>query len=1540
MKNFTRYFGLALVFLFLLIQNPLFGARFYVAAGSSGSGTSWASPLGNIQAAIDGASSNDEIWIKGGVYPLTSSIIIKEGVSLYGSFLGNEITLSNRNLTTNPKSSLTGGGIVRIITQPTNFTQQTIIDGFSLESGYAVCGGGALLKSGVSLSNCLVVNNFASSTLSGNNLLTGGGGIYADGTAIIVNCLISNNESEYGGGLNLRGGALLINSTVVNNKANYTLGENGRGAWLADGTVKIYNTVFWGNGTTSANELALNGAAIIENCATDDGIIYGANCFSTPSTNSPAIFISPNPEKGNIPSFNIARIGDFTLVTGSILIDKGENSFVDALDLEIRPSYTGIVDVGCYQTKPQLHIIGVVISDKVYDGTPNATISDYGYIDPTDIISGDEGLVTLVTTGITAANFQSKNYSSTAQNVTITGLYSLGGSLATKYAIVQPTGFTAFINPLPIQIEATANQFKIYGDVDPFEYAHYTTPPTIVGDPYTGELMRVAGEDIGFYEITNNLLSYNSGSSNYTETFIGGVSFEIRKRPITITVNTNQSKIYGAIDPALTYSVSGLRIGHTLVNVTERLTGENIGQYAISKPIGFKIIDGTSADVTSNYDVTYIGANFEIKPKPITITAVNKNKIYGEADDALTYTLSSGLVGGDMVLNAPTRVAGEDVGVYPITQGTLTINSNYLITFISGIYNIIPKPITVTPTPNQSKIYGTLDPLFTYTFSPTLIGGDTFTGALGRVGGSNVNSYAYVLGTLIINSNYTITLTSEYFTIKPLDISLTVNVGQSKIYGDSDPLLTVISTPSLIAGDSWSGSLTRDAGNLVGTYTISRGTLKPFTPSALPSDNNYNVISFTPDVFEIVKREVTLSSTATALDKVYDQSDTAFWNHGNLVNVITGDDLDYTILTSHFTDSKAGVNKPITFTCNLTGTSAPNYNLTLPTGIIADITPFLNASIVADAISKEYDGTQNATMPSIALSGVLLGDEVLISGGSALYDTKDVGNNKTITISGIIINGADAANYSISPTATNSSSTISPKAPSPSINVIAESVSKIYDGTITASVPNITVNGLIVGDVVIATGTSAQFDTKNAGSNKVVTIHGITYTGKDAQNYTLADSAKNNSSSITPITIDATTNLETLPSSKVYDGLSTVSNLTLNLSGVLVSDDATLTYSSNTLSSKHQGIRDLTISGLSLVGADSENYQIDASVTRVFTIDPRPFTGSITFTNISKIYDGNTTVTTIPQLSVTGLLGSDEVIATANNASFTNKDAGVATVNITSINYSGIDKNNYIMPTSTLNSQCTIERFPLSLTPRAGQRHALGVTEPTIEYDITPSSLPTGDILMGELTREAGENIGFYSILQGNLTNTNNSNYDITFTQNVPYEIYSGVELRIKWGNTLVVNNKAQLYKSFQWYKDGTAIEGATLPYYAKEEQLCGVYKLKVTLADGATLFSPERIESNCATQKSLQLYPNRVNKGGLLTLKLFNSVSTINNNILTDATTLTVDIFTVTGLFVSTKYFPISENIWLNAPLQNGGYIVVVKINNSIIHREKIVVY
>ena len=240
-----------------------------------------------------------------------------------------------------------------------------------------------------------------------------------------------------------------------------------------------------------------------------------------------------------------------------------------------------------------------------------------------------------------------------------------------------------------------------------------------------------------------------------------------------------------------------------------------MGTYAISQ--------GTLS-LSSNYTITYVGANFAITPLDITVTADAKSKDYGGSDPALTYTYTPSLIGSDTFSGALSRVAGENAGTYAITQGTLSLSSNYTITYVGANLTINPLGITVTADA-KSKTYGDADPALTYTYTPSLIGGDTFSGALSRVAGENAGTYAITQGTLALSSNYTITYVGANLTIIPLAITVTADAGQSKVYGDADPALTYTYTPSLIGGDTFSGALSRAAGENVGTYAITQGTL-------------------------------------------------------------------------------------------------------------------------------------------------------------------------------------------------------------------------------------------------------------------------------------------------------------------------------------------------------------------------------------------------------------------------------------------------------------------------------------------------------------------------------------------------------------------------------------------------------------------------------------------------------------------------------------------------------------------------------------------
>jgi hypothetical protein len=194
------------------------------------------------------------------------------------------------------------------------------------------------------------------------------------------------------------------------------------------------------------------------------------------------------------------------------------------------------------------------------------------------------------------------------------------------------------------------------------------------------------------------------------------------------------------------------------------------------------------------------------------------------------------LVSGDTIVGALVRAAGENVGMYAITQGTLAIDdgnggANYNLTFVGDNLTITARPLEVTATAGQFKIYGDADPVFAYSItSGSLAFMDSFTGALSRVAGKNVGLYAITIGTLSVNdgnggANYNLTLVSNNFEIKKRAITVKADP-QTKTFGDPDPVFTYqITSGSLAFPDTFTGALTRDPGELVGVYAIKIGTL-------------------------------------------------------------------------------------------------------------------------------------------------------------------------------------------------------------------------------------------------------------------------------------------------------------------------------------------------------------------------------------------------------------------------------------------------------------------------------------------------------------------------------------------------------------------------------------------------------------------------------------------------------------------------------------------------------------------------------------------
>ena len=235
-----------------------------------------------------------------------------------------------------------------------------------------------------------------------------------------------------------------------------------------------------------------------------------------------------------------------------------------------------------------------------------------------------------------------------------------------------------------------------------------TTGSLVSPDVFSGSLVRAAGENIGTtYAITKGTLAL---SANYNLSFVGA-NFSITARPITVTANSGQTKVYGNADPvafAYTVTTGSLVSPDVFSGSLVRAAGTGVGLYAITQ--------GTLA-LSSNYNLSFVGANFSITARPITVTANSgQTKVYGNADPvAFAYTVTTGsLVSPDVFSGSLVRAAGTGVGLYAITQGTLALSANYTLSFVGANFSITARPITVTATSGLSKVYGAADPTFTY----------------------------------------------------------------------------------------------------------------------------------------------------------------------------------------------------------------------------------------------------------------------------------------------------------------------------------------------------------------------------------------------------------------------------------------------------------------------------------------------------------------------------------------------------------------------------------------------------------------------------------------------------------------------------------------------------------------------------------------------------------------------------------------------------------------------------------------------------------
>ena len=428
----------------------------------------------------------------------------------------------------------------------------------------------------------------------------------------------------------------------------------------------------------------------------------------------------------------------------------------------------------------------------------------------------------------------------------------------------------------------------------------------------------------------------------------------------------------------------------------------------------------------------------------------------------------------------------------------------------------------------------------------------------------------------------------------------------------------------------------------------------------------------------------------TVSNKMYDTTTAAMLNtsDASLGGVAPGDTVTLNVsgATGAFATADAGNGINVNVSgLSISGADASKYVLVEPT-LTANITPAPVQVTGIVAVSREYNGMTSAPLDTAGamLEGVLSPDTVTLntSGANGTFASQNVGLSISVTVSGLMLAGADAGNYSL--TEPTLSADILPA------DLMATGItaaSKVYDGRLEANIntSGATLMGVIAGDTVTlnTSGAVGTFASGNVGMAIDVDVTGLTIGGASAANYTLVPTTT--TANITPAPVEVT---GITADDKSYDGKTGATLVTsgATLMGVLSPDMVTLDTSAamGTFASKDVGTGiTVTISGLSLTGAQANNYMLVGPTTTTANITPAMLTVS-GITADDKPYDGTTAATlNTGEAMLVGLASGDNtVILNVAGAVGTFASAGPGTditVNITGLLISGTDSNDYTL---------------------------------------------------------------------------------------------------------------------------------------------------------------------------------------------------------------------------------------------------------------------
>ena len=684
-----------------------------------------------------------------------------------------------------------------------------------------------------------------------------------------------------------------------------------------------------------------------------------------------------------------------------------------------------------------------ISGSQIYGAVLTANTSVSGNPSPTLTYSWKRNGTTVVGTSSTYT-VQSADVGSTL-SVTVTASNSQGTPTLTSSS-------TSTISTRPITLTSAA-QSKTYTGITATVTNSFTrTTGTLAGSDAISELTYrytsaggynslTAPTDAGTYTITPSAAVFTTGSaSNYSITYatstltIGAATPTLSLAlpssalvatydtavTVTATTNTQGSVTFKSGSSTICSSVSTATLSASIVATCSWTP--DIVNTAITLTANFVPTD--SANFTSLTSAGTLQINVGKKSQSLTFSQPS-NMTYGDADQALTYSIDSALSVA-LTSSTPSVCTIQSDAIRIVSPGTCTVavnqtgNSNY------SAATQVTRSITITGIASTISISDTTT-AYTYTGlaqgpSTSATSGSTGTatysyqGRLSTTYGPSAtkptNAGAYtVTATVAANGNYASASSSSVdFAISKASLSITSS-SHTVTYGDATPTITASysglvnsESSSIISGQSCvSTYLTSSSAGIVQTTSCSGGT-----------SSNY-LITYVPGSVTVNTKNLTISGPSGSNKEFNGTRLGTATGTPTLVGKVGSDDV---LLggTPTFTFASANVADGISLVASgytLTGSTAGNYTLTQPT-VRANITAKA-ARIAATNTTVAFGAVVSS---GVTASGLISPDAV----GSASYTYTGTGTSTPPTAVGVytvmpsnaVFSTGSIGNYSIS----------------------------------------------------------------------------------------------------------------------------------------------------------------------------------------------------------------------------------------------------------------------------------------------------------------------------------------------------------------------------------------------------------------------------------------------------------------------------------------------------------------------------------------------